>query len=193
MIKRICIFCASSKQVAKIHLDAATEIGKILANHGITAIYGGGSVGSMGALASSVLENQGQIIGIIPKFMMELEWGNTKISELIIVESMTERKIKMLENTDAVIALPGGTGTLDELMEVLALKKLGMFTKPIIILNTSGFYDHLLMLFEKMVTDKFIRPEHKKLYEIAAEPSEVLIKIKEAPLWDSSAIKLAAL
>jgi uncharacterized protein (TIGR00730 family) len=193
MIKKVCIFCASSKQVAKVHLEAATELGKILANQEITIVYGGGSVGTMGSLANSVLENQGQIIGVIPKFMMELEWGNLNVSELIIVENMSERKIKMLENTDAVIALPGGTGTLDELMEVIALKKLGQYTNPIIILNTRGFYDQLLMFFEKMADEKFIRPEHKKLYEIASEPSEILNKIKEAPLWDSSAIKLAAL
>jgi uncharacterized protein (TIGR00730 family) len=193
MIKKVCIFCASSKQVAKVHLEAATELGKILANQEITIVYGGGSVGTMGALANSVLENQGQIIGVIPKFMMELEWGNQNVSELIIVENMSERKIKMLENTDAVIALPGGTGTLDELMEVIALKKLGQYVNPIIILNTRGFYDQLLMFFEKMVNEKFIRPEHKKLYEIAVEPGEILNKIKEAPLWDSSAIKLAAL
>jgi uncharacterized protein (TIGR00730 family) len=193
MIKKVCIFCASSNQVAEVHLEAATELGKILAEQGITVVYGGGSVGTMGALANSVLDHQGKIIGIIPKFMVELEWENTKVTELVIVESMAERKIKMLENADAIIALPGGTGTLDELMEALALKKLGMFTKPIIILNTKGFYDHLMMLFEKMVADKFIRPEHKKLYEIASKPEEILIKIKEAPLWDSSAIKLAAL
>jgi len=193
MIKKVCIFCASSRQVAKVHLEAATKLGKILANQEITIVYGGGSVGTMGALANSVLENQGQIVGVIPKFMMELEWGNQNVSELIIVENMSERKIKMLENTDAVIALPGGTGTLDELMEVIALKKLGQYANPIIILNTRGFYDQLLMFFEKMADEKFIRPEHKKLFEIAVEPGEILTKIKDAPLWDSSAIKLAAI
>ncbi len=193
MIKRICIFCASSNKVAKEHLEAASEIGKILSDQGITVVYGGGSVGSMGALANSVLNHKGHILGIIPKFMMELGWGNTKIPEMIIVETMAERKTKLIENADAVIALPGGTGTIDELMEVLALKKLGIFTKPIIILNTCGFYDHLLMLFEHMIINNFIRPEHKKLYEIAIKPEEIMKKINEAPLWDSSAIKLAAL
>jgi uncharacterized protein (TIGR00730 family) len=193
MIKRICIFCASSKQVAKTHLDAASETGKILASHSISVVYGGGLVGSMGSLAASILNYNGKIIGIIPRFMMDLEWGNTNVSELIVVETMAERKNKMLENTDAVVALPGGTGTLDELMEVMALKKLGMYTKPIIILNTDGFYDHLLKFFERMIKDKFIRPEHQRLYEVASKPEEIMIKIKEAPLWDSTAIKIATL
>jgi uncharacterized protein (TIGR00730 family) len=193
MIKRICIFCASSKQVAKEHLDAASELGRILASQKITVVYGGGSVGSMGALARSVLDNHGIIIGVIPKFMMEMEWGNNKISELIIVDSMADRKNKMMENIDAAIALPGGTGTLDELMEVLALKKLGIFTKPVIILNTLGFYDNLLKFFDQMILHKFIRPEHKKIYKVAAQPDEIIKKINESPKWDSSAINMAAL
>jgi uncharacterized protein (TIGR00730 family) len=193
MIKRVCIFCASSNQVSDIYLKSAFETGKVLACMGVTVVYGGGLVGSMGSLANAVLDHKGYLIGIIPQFMMDLEWGNSKVSEMIVVESMSERKIRMLENSDAVIALPGGTGTLDELMEVLALKKLGKYTKPIIILNTGGFYDHLLMFFDKMIDDKFIRPEHKKLYEIASKPEEILIKIEKAPVWDSSAINFAAL
>jgi uncharacterized protein (TIGR00730 family) len=193
MLSKVCIFCASSSQVDEKYLKAARTTGKILAKQGIKVVYGGGSIGLMGALASSVLENKGEIIGIIPKFMMQLEWGNTDITEMIIVESMAERKNKFIDNVDAVIAMPGGTGTLEELTETISLKKLGLFTKPIIILNIEGFYNHLLLFFDQMIRDNFIRVEHKQLFSVAAFPEEIIDLIDKAIIWDESAIKLAAL
>jgi uncharacterized protein (TIGR00730 family) len=193
MLSRICIFCASSSQVDEKYLEAARIIGKILATRGIKVVYGGGSIGLMGALASSVLENKGEIIGVIPKFMMQLEWGNTNITELIIVENMAERKSKFIDNVDAVIAMPGGTGTLEELAETISLKKLGLFTKPIIILNTEGFYNHLLLFFEQMIRDNFIRTEHKQLFSVAKYPEEIIDLIEKSVNWDMDAIKLAAI
>jgi uncharacterized protein (TIGR00730 family) len=193
MLSKVCIFCASSSKVDEKYLEAARTTGKILANQGIKVVYGGGSIGLMGALASSVLENKGEIIGIIPKFMMQLEWGNTNITEMIIVESMAERKNKFIDNVDAVIAMPGGTGTLEELTETISLKKLGLFTKPIIILNIEGFYNHLLLFFDQMIRDNFIRTEHKQLFSVATFPDEIIDLIDKAIIWDKSAIKLAAL
>jgi len=192
IIKKVCVYCASSSKVAKEHIKATEILGKEFALNGITTIYGGGSVGSMGALANAVIKNKGKIIGIIPKFMVELEWGNKNITELIVVNSIAERKMKFIEEVDAVVALPGGTGTLEELAEIISMKKLGLFSKPIIILNTNGFYKHFLLFIEQMISDSFIRPEHKQLFIVATSPEEIIEKIKSAPTWSTEPIKLAA-
>ena len=193
MIKQVCVYCASSTQINPEYLMAASSIGEILAGNNISVIYGGGSVGSMGALADAVIKNNGELIGVIPKFMMELEWGNPSVTEMKIVDSMAQRKQLFIENVDAVIALPGGTGTLEELAEVISLKKLGLFTKPIIIVNTRGFYDSLLQFIEQMVADNFIRAEHKDLYTVISDPENIINAIKNAPIWEGKAIKLAAI
>jgi len=192
-IEKVCIYCASSKQIDRDYITDVVELGKILALEHIEVIYGGGSVGAMGALADAVLENNGRIIGVIPKFMMELEWGNPHITQLIVVENMAERKQQFINSVDAVIALPGGTGTLEELAEVISLKKLGLFTKPIIILNTKGFYDTLIQFIDRMISDNFIRDEHRNIFSVINKPDEVIKAINNAPLWDDSARDLAAL
>lgn len=190
--KRICVFCASSSRSDKVYLNAAYCLGGIFARQNIETVYGGGSIGLMGELARGVLENNGHITGVIPKFMMELEWGNPHITEMIVVSNMAERKKILLENVDAVVALPGGTGTLEELAEAVSLKKLGLFLKPIIILNTNGFYTSLIAFFEQMITDNFIRNEHRNLFTVAEQPQQVLQSIATAPLWGDDAVKLAA-
>jgi hypothetical protein len=192
-LKRVCVYCASSTKIPAVYMESASELGKIFAMHNITTIYGGGSVGSMGALADSVLENKGKIVGVIPEFMMNLEWGNPLITELIVVESMNERKMKLIENVDAVVALPGGTGTLEELTEVISMKKLGLFTKPIVIINTLNFYYPLFELFDRMIKDCFIRNEHSKIYSIVKHPQEVIEAIHNAPTWTKTALNLAAM
>lgn len=191
MIKRICVYCASSSQIDNNYIDEAHSLGQILAKAGITTVYGGGSVGLMGALARGVLQNNGTLVGVIPKFMMELEWGNPDVSEMNIVETMAQRKHMLLENVDAVIALPGGTGTLEELAEVLSLKKLALFTKPIIILNTNNFYDYLVAFLNKMVDEKFIRNELHDLYFVAENAGSVIPLINSAPIWSNDRIKFA--
>jgi uncharacterized protein (TIGR00730 family) len=193
MINRVCVYCASSTKISKQFLESARTLGKIFAENEITTVYGGGSVGSMGALAEGVLQNGGKIIGVIPKFMMELEWGNPLITSMIVVNTMAERKLKFIENVDAVVALPGGTGTLEELAEIISLKKLGLFTKPIIILNTSGFYNALLTFFGMMANENFIRKEHLQLYNVVENPEDIISAINSTPLWSSSAIDFAAL
>lgn len=193
MITKVCLFCASSSQIAKEYLDSASEVGRLLAINGITAVYGGGYVGSMGALSNSMLLNKGRIIGIIPRFMMEMNWGNSMITELVVVETLAERKNKMIENIDAAIVLPGGTGTLEELTEIISLKKLGLFTKPIIIININGFYNYFLKFYEHMILCNFIRSDHKNLFTVIEKPEEIIESINKAPVWDSSAIKIAAL
>lgn len=193
MVKRICVYAASSSKVDQKYINDAYQLGSILAKSGITTIYGGGSIGLMGALAHGVLENNGTLVGVIPKFMMELEWGNPHVDEMHVVETMAERKQKLIENIDAIVALPGGTGTLEELSEALSLKKLALFTKPIVLLNTNQFYDHLIEFLGKMIEEQFIRNEHQDLYSVAQTPEEVLFTIKNAPQWSTDHIRLASM
>src|SRR5437660_9144198 len=145
-MKRICVYCASSEQVAEQYLDAAHELGRILAGAGVTVVYGGGRLGLMGRLAEGSLAAEGKIIGVIPRFMQQLEWGHSGLTELHLVEDMRERKHRMLLDSDAVIALPGGCGTLEELLEAITLKRLGLYFNPIIIFNVAGFFDPLILI-----------------------------------------------
>lgn len=192
MISKVCVFCASSHKIDQKYFDIATKTAQTLVKNNITTVYGGGAVGLMGKLADTVLELNGDITGIIPSFMMEVEWGHKKISNLIQVKDMHERKKKLVENVDAVVVLPGGSGTLEEAMEVITLKRLGKFTKPIIFINTDGFYNHLILFFEKMIEERFMRPEHKQMWTIIDHPEQIIQAIQSAPVWDESAINIAA-
>lgn len=188
---RVCVFCASSAKVDKIYFDQTQVLAKLLVDSGATIVYGGGSVGLMGCLADTALEKGGKVIGVLPRFMDKVEWGHKSLSQMLLVRDMRERKRLMIKNVDAVIALPGGCGTLEELMEVFTLKRLGKFTKPIVVLNTNGFYTHLELLIEKMVDERFLRHEHNEIWQLVSKPEEVIPAIKSAPSWDSSAINFA--
>jgi uncharacterized protein (TIGR00730 family) len=192
MIRNVTIFCASSKKTAEKYLKLTRELADILKDNEIGVIYGGGAVGMMGCLADRLLEQGGIIRGIIPEFMVKVEWAHPLVKDMVIVKDMHERKKLLIENTDAVIALPGGTGTLEELMEVLSLKRLGKFFKPIIIVNTDGFYNNLLNFFTKMVEENFLRPEHLKAFQIINKPSELLEAINGSLDWDENAIHSAS-
>jgi len=135
--------------------------------------------------------NGGNVIGILPRFMDKVEWGHKNISQMILVRDMRERKKLLIKNVDAVIALPGGCGTLEELMEVFTLKRLGKFTKPIVVLNTDGFYTHLELLIEKMIDEHFLRHEHRDIWRLVNTPEEVIPAIQNSPSWDASAINFA--
>lgn len=161
MIKKVCVYCASSDKVDDAYFRGASTLGQLLANNKITTIYGGGSAGLMGRLADSALEHGGQVVGIIPHFMKEVEWQHKHLTELILVEDMHERKRRFLIDVDAVVALPGGCGTFEELMEVITLKRLGVFIKPIIIVNQNGYYDHLVAMLEKAIEEKFMGEQHR--------------------------------
>ncbi|MDX9694406.1 MAG: TIGR00730 family Rossman fold protein [Bacteroidales bacterium] len=192
MISKVCVFCASSHKVDKKYFDVAENIARVLVENNITTVYGGGAVGLMGKLADTVIELNGKIIGIIPEFMMDVEWGHKSITDLVIVNDMHERKKKLIENIDAIIILPGGSGTLEETMEVITLKRLGKFTKPIIFLNTDGFYNQLFGFFDKMIDEKFMREEHRNMWSSVNHPKDIIEAIKTAPEWDESAIQIAA-
>ncbi len=192
MINKVTVYCASSDKVAPKYFDAAEALGKLCANNDIEVIFGGGGKGLMAKLADSVLQHEGQITGIMPKFMKEVEWQHKEVKNFIFTETMSERKTLLIKDTDAIIALPGGCGTLEELLEVITLKRLGKFLKPIIVFNQDGFYDPLLKMFENCIQESFMRPEHRQIWSVANKVEDILISIENAPLWDQNAINFAA-
>jgi uncharacterized protein (TIGR00730 family) len=189
---RICIYCASSAKIDEIYFEATERLAKILVNSKVQVIYGGGGHGLMGKLADTVLAQGGQIKGIMPQFMNEVEWAHKSVTDIEFTKTMHERKSKFLENIDALIALPGGTGTLEELLEAITLKRLGQFTKPIIILNTNGYYDPLIQMLERCVEEKFLRPIHAEMWTFVHQPEEVMSAINQSMEWDENAISFAA-
>ncbi|HEX2933952.1 MAG TPA: TIGR00730 family Rossman fold protein [Bacteroidales bacterium] len=186
MLEKLCVFCASSTQIDPVYFEAAKDMADVCVDNNIHVLYGGGGVGLMGALADRILERKGKITGIIPDFMKQLEWAHTDVTEMIVVEDMRERKKRMIENVDAVVALPGGIGTLEELMEVITLKQLGRFSKPIIIVNTLGFYDSLVRFLFEMIDKKFMREEHCKIWDVIESPSQLIRAVNDACKRDLS-------
>ncbi len=144
----------------------------------------------MGSLADAILAENGQIFGIIPEFMVKAGWAHPGVHQ-IIVEDMHQRKKKLREGIDAIITLPGGVGTLEELLEMITLKQLGQIIVPIIIINTSNYYEHLLSFLEKMIREKFMRDVHRNIWSVTDDPASVIETINNAPDWDGSAIKIA--
>lgn len=193
MLERICVYCASSSQVRPVFFDAAEQLGKIIAERGFELIYGGGQRGLMGKIADTVLGNGGRVTGIIPRFMCEVEWNHTGLTELILVDSMHERKEQMAFMADAVVALPGGCGTMEELLEVITWKRLGIFVKPIIICNVDGFFDPLVEMLNRTVDENFMSEEHRNMWAVVNHPDEVIDAIKNSVKWGEYARSFAAL
>ena len=179
----ICVFASSSSRIDKEYAAAASNLGLLLAQAKIDVVYGGGGIGLMGKLADAVLENRGRITGVIPSFMKDEGWDHRSISEMIITSDMGERKKKMFAMADAVVALPGGVGTLEELTEAMTLKQLGLYYGPIIILNTLNFYDSFIDFLEHMVSGNFLRYEHKGMWEIAGTAEEVMVLLGKNEDW----------
>jgi uncharacterized protein (TIGR00730 family) len=184
---RICVYAASSPQAAPVYMDAARALGEGLAVAGCSIVYGGGSQGLMGALADGALARGGEVIGILPKFMADLEWGHPGLTHLDLVEDMRERKHKLLAGSDAVVALPGGCGTLEELFEAITLKRLGLYFNPILLLDTNGFYQPLQAFLQQVIEQKFLNPEHARMWSLVAEPAGVLPAIAATPKWREDA------
>lgn len=191
LIKRITVFCASSRMIDSKYFQAARKLAEVLTENNITAVYGGGAVGLMGVLADYMLSNGGSIEGVIPQFMMKVEWGHQGVKKMIITKDMHERKRLLIKNVDAVVALPGGSGTLEELLEVISLKRLGKFIKPVIIINTAGFYDPLVILLNRMVEENFMRQDHLKMWKVIKDPAELIEAIYSSETWDENAINTA--
>ncbi len=190
-IERVCVYCASSTRCDPAYHAAARRLGELLAAAGITVIYGGGAVGSMGALADGALEAGGEVHGIIPEFMHDLEWAHEGLTQLEVVEDMHLRKRRMISEVDAVVALPGGSGTFEELLEAITWKQLGLYHRPIVLLNTRGYWNALLRALEQAVDQNFMGSRHASMWFVVDEPDEVLEAISEAPPWDDDARSFA--
>lgn len=188
----VTVYCASSAFVPDIYFEATKAMGKILVQMEAKLVYGGGGKGLMGCIAETVLAKGGKVKGIIPRFMMEVEWNHQAVKDMIIVETMSERKRQLLEEADVLLCLPGGTGTFEELFEALTLKRLGKFLKPIIILNTNGYYDQLKVLLNKAISENFMAPKHADMYRFIDSPEDFLPCLSTFPDWDASAINFAA-
>lgn len=192
-ITSVCVYSASSTKIDKAYFEAAAQLGKLLADRHIRLINGAGNIGLMRCVADAVLDNGGEVRGIIPKFMVEQGWHHTGLTELVTVESMHERKKLMADMSDAVIALPGGCGTLEELLEIITWKQLGLYLNPIVILNINGFFDPLLAMLEKAIEENFMRCRHRDIWHVASTPREAVDLIYSIPVWDSSIRKFAAI
>lgn len=184
-IHRVTIYCASSSLIDECYFAAARELSAMLASHGIECIYGAGDRGLMGCIADSMLSNGGKVTGIIPRFMVEHGWCRQNLTEVITTESMHERKTLMAQMGDAAIALPGGCGTFEELLELITWKQLGLYTHPIVILNTAGYYDPLLQMLEKAIECHFMRDIHSQLWHVAETPRDVIDGLETLPEWDA--------
>jgi len=192
-MRYICVYCASSTQINPVYFDAAEKLGKLLSDNNLQLVYGGGSVGLMGRIADTVLQNGGKVTGVIPQFMCEQEWDHNGLTELIVTKTMHERKEKMAFMSDAAVALPGGCGTFEELLEVITWKQLGIFTKPIIIVNIDGYYNPLIEMLNKAIEGKFMHDMHRNIWTVVSSAEEVIPAIVNAPKWDKSVRKLAAI
>lgn len=192
-INSVCVYSASSTKIDPVYFQAAEELGRLLAEHHIRLINGAGSIGLMCSVADAVLKNGGEVTGVIPHFMVEQNWHHTGLTELIEVESMHERKQKMANLSDGIIALPGGCGTLEELLEIITWKQLGLYLNPIIILNVNEFFAPLLEMLEKAIEENFMRQQHGDIWKVARTPEEAVKLLYETPVWDISIRKFAAI
>src|SRR5271154_5281307 len=192
-IKRVCVYCASSRICDPAYHDAAARLGRELARNKVTLVYGGGSVGSMGHLADAALAEGGRVIGVLPRFMYDLAWGHRGLSELGIVNDLHERKRLMIDEVDAVVALPGGCGTLEELFEAITWKRLGLFGGAILLGNHLGFYSPCVSFLESCIERRFMDDRHRQMWSLVEQPEDVLDAIASAPPWPHENRGFAAL
>lgn len=192
-ITSVCVYSASSTKIDSVYFDAARELGTLLGQRHIRLVNGAGNMGLMSAVADAALAAGGEVTGVIPRFMVEQGWHHTGLTELVEVESMHERKKLMADLSDAVIALPGGCGTLEELLEIITWKQLGLYLNPIVILNVKGYFDPLLDVLRRAVDENFMRVQHGAIWQVAETVSEAVELIHTAPLWDVSIRKFAAI
>lgn len=184
---RVCVYCASSDSTHPDYRRQANQLGVLLAQAGCTIVYGGGGGGSMGALADGALSQGGRVIGVIPRFMTEVEWQHPGLATLEVVEDMRERKHRLLAGSDAVVALPGGCGTLEELFEAITLKRLGLYFNPIVLVNTRGYYTLLSKFLETTIAERFMSTEHASMWSLVDRAEDVLAEIRATPRWHENA------
>jgi len=180
----VCVYCASSTQIDEKYFRAAEELGRLIAQKGLRLITGAGNQGLMNAIEEGSLAAGGKVTGIIPTFMMEEGWHHTGLTELIETRTIHERKEMMAKLSDGVIALPGGCGTLEELLEIITWKQLGLYLNPIIILNIDGYYDHLLAQLRQAIDENFMRAIHGDIWKVATTPDEAIDLLFTTPVWN---------
>ncbi len=190
-IHSVAVYCASSTKIKEVYYEAARELGKGLALRGVTQVNGAGNMGLMQAASDAALQAGGKVIGVIPSFMIEQNWHHTGLTQLIETEDMESRKQTINDMTDAAIVLPGGCGTLDELFEIVTLKQLGVYLKPIVILNVDGYYDYLLRHMERAMKENFMRSEHRDIWKVATTAEEAIDLVFNTPLIDESVRRFA--
>ena len=190
-IKKITVFAASSGAVAQSYRDAAAGAGRALAESGMSIIYGGGSTGLMGAMAQAALDAGSEVHGVVPQFLKDMEVSHTSLTSLTVVDDMRERKHLMLRHSNAVLALPGGCGTYEEVFEALTLKRLGQWLGPIVLLNTNGFYDRLSDFLLHAVAERFMAPQHATMWTVVSEPEQIIEALYNAPAWGADALEFA--
>lgn len=187
----VAVFAASSSRIDSIYRKAASRLGELFAKAGITAVYGGGGIGLMGDFADAMLANNGRIIGVIPQFMVDEGWEHTGVKEMLVTETMSERKGKIFAMSNAIVGLPGGIGTLEELSEAITLKQLGVWNGQIVWLNTKGYYNPLLAFFDNMIKEKFLRSEHTGIWKTVDTPEHVMEAIYSTNEHDNDWRKIA--
>jgi uncharacterized protein (TIGR00730 family) len=186
--KRCTVYAASSAHSPPEYLETARRLGHALAAAGWTLVYGGGAQGSMGAVADGALAGGGEVVGILPRFMADLEWGHPRLTRLELVEDMRERKHQLLQGSDAVVALPGGCGTLEEVFEAITLKRLGLYRAPIVLLDTRDYWAPLVrFLDEQVIAERFMNPEHRGMWTRVTDVDAVLPTIQATPPWREDA------
>ena len=192
-IASVCVYSASSTKIDPVYFDTAYELGTLLGQQHIRLINGAGNMGLMSAVSDAVLAAGGEVTGVIPRFMVEQGWHHTGLTRLVEVESMHERKKMMTDLSDAVIALPGGCGTLEELLEIITWKQLGLYLNPVVILNVKGYFDPLLAMLQRAVEENFMRTQHGSIWHVAKTVREAVELVHTVPLWDVSIRKFAAI
>ena len=189
--KKIAVYCASSTQIDDCYFQDAYRLGQLMAEQGITLVNGAGNMGLMAASANGCLEAGGKAIGVIPTFMIRECWCHNGMTEIIETADMHERQAKIAEITDAGIFLPGGIGTFAEMTELIVWKQLGLYLKPIILLNTNGYFDSLLNTLHLAIKENFMRPVHADIWQVAPTPEDAVKMALETPLWDTSIRRFA--
>jgi len=174
MMKRICVFCGSTKGDLEVYPEAATALGSLLAAHGFGLVYGGASIGLMGAVADAALQAAGDVTGVIPQSLVDKEIAHSGLTQTHIVDTMHERKALMAKLSDGFVALPGGIGTLEELFEMWTWAQLGIHDKPCVLLNVAGYYDELIRFLDKMTDSGYLKEASRSQLQVARSPEEAI-------------------
>ena len=189
--KTITVYASSSAALRPVYYEAARRTGEVLAEYGKSIVYGAGGRGLMGSMADGALSKNGRVYGVVPGFLQDLELTHRGLTGLTVVDEMRVRKQKMLEKSDAVVTLPGGSGTYEELFEALTMKRLGQWVGPIVLVNTDGFYNGLLQFLQHSIDERFMGSDHLKMWSVVDDPEHLVDALENSHHWDSDALEFA--